>query len=227
MALLGHPFNSACPRIRCHRESAGGRAGEGVAACHHPLAHSPAHPLVKTKSTRFYVCVGILCALALSFSLFAQVFREPDLKALFLYNFPQFVDWPPETFRNAASPLLVGIIGKDRLVARALDDLTRTESSTRRKMTALRIRDVAEASNCHIVFIDKSEAGNLKQILAKFQGKPILTVSDSDAFTSQGGMIQFITDLKEKRIRLRINVAAAKAANLSISSKLLKLADIE
>ena len=55
----------------------------------------------------------------------------------------------------------------------------------------------------------------------------ILTVSDRDGFTSEGGIIQFITDLKEKRIRLRINMAAAKAANLSISSKLLKLADID
>jgi len=165
--------------------------------------------------------------LAVAFSLSAQVFRDYDLKALFLYNFPQFVAWPPETFHDADSPLLVGMIGKDRLVAKALDDLTRAESARRRKMVVNRIRELSETPNCHIVFIDKSESGNLKQILQKFAGKPILTVSDADGFTLQGGMIQFITDWKEKRIRLRINMAAAKAANLSISSKLLKLADID
>jgi len=177
---------------------------------------------------RFNVAVvaAILCAFAVACSVSAQVFREYDLKALFLYNFPQFVEWPPESFPDAETPLVLSIVGKDR-VGKALDELTRNETGKRRKMTISRVRDLAEALNCHIVFIDKSEAVSLKQILDKFHGKPVLTVSDMDGFTARGGMIQFITDAKEKRIRLRINVAAVKAANLSISSKLLKLAEIE
>ena len=37
-------------------------------------------------------------------------------------------------------------------------------------------------------------------------------------------MIQFVTD--KSRIRLRINLDAAEAANLTISSKLLRVAEI-
>jgi hypothetical protein len=37
-------------------------------------------------------------------------------------------------------------------------------------------------------------------------------------------MIQFVSD--QNRIRLRINLAAAQAANVTISSKLLRVAEI-
>jgi hypothetical protein len=49
-------------------------------------------------------------------------------------------------------------------------------------------------------------------------------VSDADGFAERGGMIRFVTD--RNHIRLQINVDAAQAANLTISSKLLRVADL-
>jgi hypothetical protein len=164
--------------------------------------------------------------IALTCSLFAQVkkFREYDLKALFLYNFAQFVEWPTSAFRTPDAPLVIGVLGQDRF-GKSLDDLTRSEAVHRRKLTIQRFRRFEDVGDCHILFIDRSQAPSLKQIVDGLRAKPVLTVSDIDGFAGRGGMIQFITE--EERIRLRINVEAAKAANLTISSKLLKLAEIE
>jgi len=49
-------------------------------------------------------------------------------------------------------------------------------------------------------------------------------VADLDDSSERGVMIQFTTE--NNRIRLRINVEAARAAGLTISSKLLRSADI-
>jgi hypothetical protein len=49
-------------------------------------------------------------------------------------------------------------------------------------------------------------------------------VGDSDSFATRGGTIRFVT--AQKRIHLRVNVEAAKAANLIISSKLLRSAEL-
>jgi hypothetical protein len=157
-----------------------------------------------------------------------QVFKEYDLKALFLYNFAQFVQWPPEAFPSADTPLIIGVLGQDRF-GKSLDDLIRNETAGvgRRKLRIERYHRLADVQNCHILFIDQSEAANVDEIVRKYRGKPTLTVSDMEGFTRHGGMIQFITDEKEKKIRLRINVGIAKAENLMISSKLLKLAQIE
>jgi hypothetical protein len=61
-------------------------------------------------------------------------------------------------------------------------------------------------------------------VLDSLKGRPILTVGDTDRFAGRGGMIRFVTD--RNRIRLRINLEAATAANLKISSKLLRPAEI-
>jgi hypothetical protein len=49
-------------------------------------------------------------------------------------------------------------------------------------------------------------------------------VSDADDFIERGGMIQLATS--QGKIRLRINASAAKSATLTISSKLLRAADL-
>ena len=156
----------------------------------------------------------------------AQVFKEYDLKALFVYNFAQFVEWPPEAFPSATTPLVIGVLGQDRF-GKNLDDLTQSATASHRRLKIERSRRFADVQNCHILFIDQSESANLDEILRKCRGKPILTVSDIEGFSRRGGMIEFITDQKEKKIRLRINNSAVKDAHLAISSKLLKLAQIE
>ena len=156
----------------------------------------------------------------------AQVFKEYDLKALFLYNFAQFVDWPAEAFPSATTPLVIGVLGQDRF-GKSLEDLTQTETASHRKLKIERSRRFADVQNCHILFIDQSESANLDEILRKCRGKPILTVSDIEGFSHRGGMIEFITNEKEKKIRLRINNSDVKDTHLAISSKLLKLAQIE
>jgi DNA-binding LytR/AlgR family response regulator len=56
------------------------------------------------------------------------------------------------------------------------------------------------------------------------KGRDILTVGDVERFSARGGMIRFVTE--HGRIRLRINLKAAEAANLKLSSKLLRPAEI-
>jgi hypothetical protein len=52
----------------------------------------------------------------------------------------------------------------------------------------------------------------------------VLTVGDAADFARIGGMIGFYVE--NNKIRLQINARTAKEANLSISSKLLRLAAV-
>jgi hypothetical protein len=74
------------------------------------------------------------------------------------------------------------------------------------------------------LFISRSEADRLDQILASLKYRKILTVADVESAASSSVMIRFVT--QQNKIRLRINPEAAKAANLTISSKLLRLGEI-
>jgi hypothetical protein len=52
----------------------------------------------------------------------------------------------------------------------------------------------------------------------------VLTVGETELFTARGGAINFV--MKDGKVRLEINLAAAQQANLQISSKLLSVADV-
>ena len=148
---------------------------------------------------------------------------EYQLKAVFLFNFAQFVEWPASAFPGPDAPLVIGILGEDPF-GPYLDETVRGEKVNDRPLVVRRFRSVEEISTCHILFISGREMGRLRGILDSLRGRSILTVGDVEGFATRGGMIRFITD--QNRIRFRINLDAAKAADLTISSKLLRAAQI-
>ncbi|MFT3752609.1 MAG: YfiR family protein [Paludibacter sp.] len=148
---------------------------------------------------------------------------EYQLKAVFLFNFTQFVDWPAQAFTDAASPLVIGVLGDDPFGA-YLDEAVRGEAANGRPLVVQRYRSMAEIGNCQLLFISRSESARMAQILAQLKDKPILTISDAEHFNRDGGIIRFAT--VANKIRLRISLDSARNASLTLSSKLLRPADI-
>ena|SRR5437762_1846942 len=149
--------------------------------------------------------------------------REYQVKAVFLFNFAQFVEWPPAAFAGDTSPIVIGVLGEDPFGA-YLDETVRGEKVGNRPIQVQRYRRADEITTCHVLFISRSEESQLGQTLASLKDRNILVVGDSDDFIQRAGMIQLATS--QGKIRLRINVNAARTANLTISSKLLRSAEI-
>jgi hypothetical protein len=149
--------------------------------------------------------------------------REYQIKAVFLFNFPEFVDWPPRAFAGPESPLVIGILGHDPFGA-YLRNMVQGEIVNHRPLSILACHTLAEAAGCQVLFISRSEAGRLPEIFRGLKGHSILTVSDADAFDLAGGIIRFATE--NNKTRLKINLEAAQAADLTLSSKLLRRADV-
>lgn len=153
----------------------------------------------------------------------ASAAKEYQVKAVFLYNFAQFVEWPSTAFPEPQTPLVIGVLGEDPFGA-YLDETVRGEAVNSRPIVVERYRRVEEIKLCHILFISRSEADRLEKIITVLRGRSILTVGDIDDFAKRGGVMRFVTE--KNKTRLRINLEAAKAAKLTISSKLLRPAEI-
>jgi len=153
----------------------------------------------------------------------AEAPTEYQVKAVFVYNFSHFVDWPPQAFSAPSQPFVIGILGSDPFGSR-LDEAVRGEQVDQHPLLVRRFRTVGEIGDCQILYIGSSEGGQLPQILAALDHRNTLTVSELDGSSQRGVMIQFVTE--NNRIRLRINVESARTAGLTISSKLLRPAEI-
>jgi hypothetical protein len=148
---------------------------------------------------------------------------EYQVKAAFLFNFAQFVEWPREALDGADSPIVIGVLGENPF-GDYLDELVRNEQINGHPLHVRRFARVEEVGPCHILFVSRSEAAKLERIIAALRGRPLLTVGEMENFCRLGGIVRFTTE--SGRIRLRISVETARASRLVISSKLLRWATI-
>ncbi len=148
---------------------------------------------------------------------------EYKLEAAYLCRFVDFIDWPPGAFASPDSPLVIGVLGHDPF-GLVLDEVAQGQTSRGHPLVVRRFAHVRDATGCQLLYISSGEAAALPEILRAFAGRPTLTVSDARNFAERGGMIRFYTE--RNKLRFQINLEAAKSSKLSISSRLLQLADV-
>jgi len=144
---------------------------------------------------------------------------EYQVKAVYLYNFGKFVEWPSTA--KPANVFGICVLGQDPF-GTTFDTTIAGESVNTKKVVIQRITTLQEAGSCHILFISSSEEKRLKEILTTLNEASILTVSDMPQFVRRGGMIQFVTT--GNKVRFEVNLTSAERTGLSLSSQLLKVA---
>jgi YfiR/HmsC-like len=146
---------------------------------------------------------------------------EYQVKAAFLFHFAQFVEWPPDAFKDADSPLTYCTIGEDPLSG-ALDQSLSGKTIGARPLRVQHLKLSQQAQTCQVLFIGASETRRLSEIMASVSDRPILTVGETEHFAANGGVIGF--SVETNKVRFEINLEAAEKANLKISARLLALA---
>lgn len=146
-----------------------------------------------------------------------------QIKAVFLYNFTQFIEFPNNSFSSNNSPFIIGIYGKDPFGS-YLQEVIEGEQSNGHPIVIQYYNSIEEIQNCHILFLPKSESENLQTILMNVSGRNILTVSDAPDFLNQEGMIAFFN--RNNKIQIGVNLKSVKSTKLIISSKLLRVVEI-
>jgi hypothetical protein len=181
----------------------------------------------RATTLRSQVTTG-LCALAISLGCLASTANaagaaslEYPVKANYLVKFTAFVQWPPDAFTSAATPITVCVVGDDPFGA-ALDQAARGKSVEGRGVVVRRLSRIDARSGCQVAYLGRSRAQSQAQALSALAGAPVLTVTDSARGDGPRGAIHFA--ISGNRVRFHIDQGVADRARLSISSRLLTLA---
>lgn len=145
--------------------------------------------------------------------------NEYQVKAVYLYNFTRFVEWPAAD--AGAGPFAICVLGDDPF-GKALDSTVAGETVGGRNVVALRVGKAEDARICRILYVSSSEDGKWKEILTTLGRSSVLTVSDIPKFSERGGMIEFVA--KGDKVRFEVNLTNTAEAGLTLSSDLLKVA---
>ena len=144
---------------------------------------------------------------------------EYAVKGTFLYKFLPFVQWPASAFAAPNSPITICILGRDPFGS-ALDKAVADQVVETHLVVVKRGATLSDLPACQAVFVSLANPEAQADAVHAFDGKPVLTVTDSTA--SPAGVIGFVVE--QNHVRFDIDDALAARDGLTISSKLLTLA---
>jgi len=183
----------------------------------------PSHTVFRLAARLFaWLVVGVWLMPAPQLHAQGALQREYEIKAAYLYNFINYINWPEQALPPAGGTITIGVIGENPFGS-ALAPL----AGKRIKGRILAVKEcasLADAATCQIVFISPSERPKLEEILKGLKDAKVLSVSEIDGFAERGGMINFVSE--RNKVRFEINPEAARRTGLTISSELLKLARV-
>ena len=172
--------------------------------------------LRRTRARRLLPALCVLVLLSWWSGARAQESTEYRIKAAFLYNFARFTDWPTAV----PDVLHLCVYGEDPF-DEALDDLVGKRIGQRKLV--VQHKSIGDSLlPCQLVFIAPRAMRSLPRVLDSLRGTAVLTVADSPGACQKGVMLNMA--VVQGKVRFEANLQAAHAAQLRLSSQLLRLA---
>ena len=145
--------------------------------------------------------------------------NESQVKAMFVYNFLKFVEWPADSHRTS-DPFVVLIIG-DGPTADATEQFLESKTIGDQKVIVRRTRWDQPLDGARAAFVVESDGKRLHRILDAARSAAVLTIGEGEGFTTRGGVISLLVE--DRKVRFDVDTTAAMVAGLRVSSKLLAL----
>jgi hypothetical protein len=140
------------------------------------------------------------------------------IKAVFLYNFTKYVEWP-QAYKSGN--FVIGVVG-DESFSKELDLFFNPKSIGSQRFEIKSFNRASDISPCHMIYVSPQFSGNLNDVLAKIKGKSTLVVTEKPGMARQGAARNFT--VIENKQKFELNKANAEKYDLKVSSSLTNLA---
>lgn len=146
-------------------------------------------------------------------------YSEDAVKAVFLYRFTGFIDWPPSA--QPGSEFRIAILGSDG-VADALNRLLAGHLIKDKPAHVYKIKRAQDLGNADLVYVGSERIEDLTAVTTLVAERPVLIVSSQNGALEHGSAVNFL--LVDQHVRFEVSLPAASRAGLRISSDLLSVA---
>ena len=149
--------------------------------------------------------------------------KEFHIKALFLYNFANFVEWPTFAFKNGENQLRMCLYGSVPFGG-FLDAVDGTRIRDKR-LKIVRTSSAKEIEpGCHILFVGTDQLDVIEELFKNINHLFVLSIGNVEGFTDKGGIVNILRTQDHQKFE--INLSKAIESGLLIDSDLLSLARI-
>ena len=146
---------------------------------------------------------------------------EKQVRAQFVYNFANFVEWPEDAFAKPDSPIKVCLFGRVFFAPYLY--------SFNGSLIGNRILEVSKADDmddiragCHILYVGEDERVRLPTFWGQIRYIYVLSIGERQGFADKGGIVNILRT--QDRVQFDVNIENALINGLFLDSDLLALA---
>lgn len=181
------------------------------------------------RTSRLLRCVTAVKVLVASMSLLAAPSASAqteatseEVQAAYIHKFAGFIDWPPKYFTSHSSPIVIGVVGSDRMYELLLGVVPGRPMQGRR-VEVRRLTTPEQSSGVHMVFVGKDAWGGLAAWSAASKKDAVVLTTDAPQGVERGAALGFVQ--AGQRVRFEASIAAAEQSGVKLSARLLAVAE--
>jgi hypothetical protein len=148
--------------------------------------------------------------------------EKQTVLAVLTLNIARFSQWPDQTHLAEQDELNLCIVGNN-IVQQAFLRINKKQANDK-IINVIGLSRLTRLKQCHLLYLTDVSKSRLTVLLMELQGKPILTLGESEDFLKMGGMIALLQN--NGKMQIMVNLPRVKQAGLVINSSLLKLSKI-
>jgi hypothetical protein len=143
--------------------------------------------------------------------------QNEKFKALFMYNFTKYIEWPAS---QRTGTFIIGVLGNSSMTAE-LNTIAGKQKVGTQNIVVKTFNSVNDIEDCNILYLPTSKSSLIGEVINKIAGKPMLIISDKNGLAAQGACINYVMD--GDKLKYEINKGSIEKRGLSVSSALLAL----
>jgi hypothetical protein len=143
---------------------------------------------------------------------------EYDVKAVFLYHFTRYLQWPEKV---DPGEFTIVVFGESGIIA-PLQEIARKKSVGSSPIVVRQCSEIGQIGRPRILFIARSAAPGIARVLELTRGTDILTVGEEEGLGARGVAVNFVN--RDGTVKFEMCEKTLKEAGIQVSSQLLKLA---
>jgi hypothetical protein len=164
--------------------------------------------------------LSVLLLLMLFLTTIAVKGQNEKFKALFLYNFTKYIEWPADM---QGGDFVIGVLGNSP-IKKELDIIATKKQIGTQPIKVKVFNSISDIGSCHVLFIPSGKSSALQEVNKKVGGKGILVITDKPGLAKKGAGINYV--LKGGHQDFEINKSTISQQNLKVNSSLFALGTV-
>ncbi len=186
---------------------------------------------LRAKTIRFWriipMCLCLVVPVVLSPSVAQANASKPSqleefqAKALLIYNIAKFVLWPEDAYQEQMNDFVIDIVGGNPFGGAFYFIHDKTIQG--RMVQVFSELNLDDSPPCQVLYTDSINPSEFARQLPLLQKEHVLTITSNPSLFKAGATV--LLSVEEDRLTFRVNLEAARAADLEISGNLLRHAE--